>query len=101
MKNTDSKMGALARNLGLYIAFFCIGLGLISVISSNWQQIPSAVKLSVTALLLMLTPAAIYLSRRQDKFFLTEALIIFDAAFIMTAIGLLLQIYHLQYLPYP
>lgn len=100
MKNTDSKMSALARNLGLYIAFFCIGLGLISVISSNWQQIPSAVKLSVTALLLMLTAGGIYLSRRQDKFFLAEALIIFDAALIMAAIGLLLQIYHLQYQPY-
>lgn len=100
MKNTDSKMSTLARSLGLYIAFFCIGLGLISVISSNWQQIPSAVKLTVTALLLALTAAGIYISRKQNKFFLTEALIIFNAAFIMAAIGLLLQVYHLQYQPY-
>ena len=100
MKNTDSKMSVLARNLGLYIAFFCIGLGLISVISSNWQHIPPAAKLAATALLLMLTAGGIHLFRRQDKFFLTEALIIFDAAFIMAAIGLLLQVYHLQFQPY-
>ncbi len=100
MKNTASQMSALARNLGFYIAFFCIGLGLISVISSNWQQIPSVVKLTVTALLLILTAGGICVFRRQDKFFLAEALIIFDAAFIMAAIGLLLQIYHLQYQPY-
>lgn len=67
MKNTDSKMSTLARSLGLYIAFFCIGLGLISVISSNWQQIPSAVKLTVTALLLALTAAGIYISWQTEQ----------------------------------
>ena len=100
MKQTTSKIDTLARSIGLYIAFFCIGLGLISVISSNWQDISEFAKLTAAAIILAVAAAGIFISRKKEKRTLAEALIIFDAAFIMASIGLLIQIYHLQFPAY-
>ena len=78
MKQTTSKIDTLARSIGLYIAFFCIGLGLISVISSNWQDISEFAKLTAAAIILAVTAAGIFISRQKEKRTLSEALIIFD-----------------------
>ncbi len=80
----------------LFLSAFCIGLGIISLISANWQVIPSSVKLVADFALLALTALGIYKSACHCKPFLREGLNIFYALLILASIGLIAQIYHLQ-----
>lgn len=42
------------------LAVFCIGFGILSLIASNWQEIPDSLKLSADILLLGLTAVGAY-----------------------------------------
>jgi|GEM_PF-4163017 Predicted membrane protein len=71
-------------------------LGIISIIASNWQMIPDAVKL-VTSFVLMLTLAgSIYKFRDHKSVTLTDGLRALYALYCFGMIGLIAQIYHLE-----
>lgn len=88
------------KPLALYTIFafsmFCIGLGIISLISANWQEIPSSIKLFFDFVILSLTAYGIYYSKENAKQNLLDALILLYAILIMASIGLVAQIYQLQ-----
>lgn len=79
----------------LFLSSFCIGLGCISLIASNWYHIPHLVKLFGDFLLLASLGAGIYYTRLHNKNFLTEALLMLYAILILASIGLVAQIYQL------
>lgn len=91
----NSKISSFVGNIGQYLAFFCIGLGIISVISSNWQEIIPSVKLAVYFILLTLSTFWIYKAATGSNNHL-ESAVIFNAVFIMAGLGLLIQIYNIQ-----
>lgn len=80
----------------LALACFCILLGVVSVISANWQEIAPEYKLFLDFVLLIGTAAAVfkmYLSGRDIWF---EWLLLFFAGLILASIGLIAQIYQIQ-----
>lgn len=77
------------------LSFFCIGLGIISVIASNWQEIPDMVKLGADILLLAATAAALVHAYSKKPQRLTP-LSIFYALLIAASIGLVAQIFQLS-----
>lgn len=80
----------------LALACFCILLGIVSVISANWQEIAPEYKLFLDFVLLIGTAAAVfkmYLSGRDIWF---EWLLLFFAGLILASIGLIAQIYQIQ-----
>ncbi len=79
----------------LFLGIFCIGLGIISVISSNWEAIPATVKLLADFVLLVLSAWGIYLSYKAEKSLWTEVLLFFYALLILGSIGLTGQIFNL------
>lgn len=80
----------------LFLSAFCIGLGIISLISANWQIIPPAAKLMSDFVLLCLVVWGIYSASCRCKTLLREGLNVLYALLILASIGLIAQIYHLQ-----
>lgn len=80
----------------LFLGIFCIGLGIISVISSNWEAVPATVKLVADFLLLILSARGIYCFNKSGKPFQVEVLILFYALLILGSIGLTGQIFNLS-----
>ncbi len=79
----------------LFLGIFCIGLGIISVISSNWEAIPATIKLLADFVLLVLSAWGIYLSCKAGKSLWTEILLLFYAILILGSIGLTGQLFNL------
>lgn len=79
----------------LFLSSFCIGLGMIAVIASNWQIIPQHVKLVVDFILLAMLGGGIFYARINNKNFLMEALLILYAILILASIGLIAQVFQL------
>lgn len=80
----------------MLLSAFCIGLGLIALISANWTQIPSWLKLFCDFALLFLGAGMVcyYASKNKAQHF--ESTILFYAILIVASIGLFGQIYQLQ-----
>lgn len=77
------------------LAVFCIGFGILSLIASNWQEIPDSLKLSADILLLGLTAVGAYRFYNRGKWYF-EALVIGYATLILASIGLVGQVFQLQ-----
>ena len=80
----------------LALAFFCIGLGTISLISANWNIIPNIFKLSMDILFLIINSVAVIYFYNQEKNNWFEGLLILYATLILASIGLIAQIYQVQ-----
>lgn len=80
----------------LALGLFCIGLGIISLISANWQLIPAAVKFFFDFVLLIAVCWGIYYANAQNKNTLFEGLTLLYALLILASIGLIAQVYQLQ-----
>ncbi len=80
----------------LALAFFCIGLGTISLISANWNIIPNFFKLSMDILFLIINSVAVVYFYNQEKNNWFEGLLILYATLILASIGLIAQIYQVQ-----
>ena len=79
----------------LLISGFCIGLGIISLICANWEEISDSVKIGGDFLLLLLCGFGIHQSYAKEKNCLAESLLILFAVLILASIGLISQIYNL------
>ena len=70
------------------------GIGVISLIASNWDTIPDAVKLGADFLLLIGLTVGIHHAWRQKKFIQYEVLLVSFLFLCLASIGLISQIYH-------
>ena len=91
----EQKKGVLSLNgFFLLLGALSISLGIISLIASNWYDIPDSVKLTGMLVLLMLN--AFGVAKFQEKNArLFEALLISQALLFLAAIGLVGQIFNL------
>lgn len=80
----------------LSLAVFCIGLGIISLISANWQLISAPIKLFFDFAILLGIAYGIYDAHQKGRAILFEVLIVFYAALVIASIGLIAQIYQIQ-----
>lgn len=78
-----------------YVATFCIGVGIISLIASNWSNISYQAKLTIDILLLGAVAYGIYYCDEGNKSFWKEALIFLYAILIIASMGLVAQVFHI------
>ncbi len=88
---TKAKKPALLYAI-VFISIFCIGLGVVSVIASNWGIIPPSAKLGADFAILS---AIIYGIIKAQRPLIKEGLLCLYAIMAMASIGLVAQIYHL------
>lgn len=79
-----------------FLGLFCIGLGAIAIIASNWQLIPANLKLFIDLLVLVTCAGGLYYTRIHNRQMWFEGLTILYALLILGSIGLIAQIYQLQ-----
>ena len=89
------KKSSVLTMLTTSLSVFCIGLGIISIIASNWQQIPDWLKLTADILLLCTNATAVYYACRFKKNWLSPAIILY-ALLIAASIGLVAQVFQLS-----
>lgn len=80
----------------LSLAFFCIALGIVSVISTNWQEIPATIKLFFDFIFLISLAFGIFNMFRQGREYWFEGLLLLFALMILASIGLIAQVYQIQ-----
>lgn len=80
----------------LALGLFCIGLGIISLIASNWRLIPDSVKLITDLFLLLATVFGLYYANNKKNVLMFEGLTLLYALLILASIGLIAQVYHLR-----
>lgn len=80
----------------LALGLFCIGLGIVSLIASNWQMIPAPIKLFLDLVLLLGVAWGLYDTNAKGKLWVFEGLTLFYAILILASIGLIAQIYQIQ-----
>ena len=73
-----------------------IGLGIISLIAANWEQIPNSIKLGTDFLLLSVLAIVIFWQKQQPKKPWADALISAFIILCLASIGLIAQIYHIN-----
>lgn len=79
----------------LYLGFFAIAVGIISVIASNWHQIPDVVKLISMFCVLALSAFWTVKIWEKNELIKFESLLFFFLSLCLASIGLLSQIYHM------
>lgn len=80
----------------LALGFFCIALGIASLISANWQIIPDSVKLGVDLVIMLGLAGGIFFCSCKEKEVLFEGLMLLFSLMVLASIGLIAQIYQLQ-----
>lgn len=80
----------------LALGFFCIGLGIVSLISANWQVIPDSVKLAMDLIIMLSLAESIFFCYFKEKDNWFEGLLLLFSVMVMASIGLIAQIYQLQ-----
>jgi uncharacterized membrane protein len=78
----------------LILGTLIVGIGVISLVASNWDQIPNYAKLSVNFLTLGAIGYRIYVADQQAKPILYDSLIFGLMIMVLASIGLISQIYH-------
>lgn len=78
------------------LGIFCIGLGIIALVSANWQQISAGVKLAADFILLAVVGWGIWFSAQKRREIWTEGLLFGFSLLIMGSIGLIGQVCQLQ-----
>ncbi len=92
----NSRQKNTALKAMLFLASVCLGLGVISIIAYNWQQISNAVKLtSYFVLLFAIVGVNIWALHKQKEQLFNTTLFI-NALWCLAGIGLIAQIYHLS-----
>ena len=79
----------------LFLGGFCFGLGIISLIAYNWQDISPAAKLVIYFVMLAATGGAAVSASFGNRRLLSETLLFVYALLVLAGIGLIGQIYQL------
>ena len=93
-ENKRQKNAALKAML--FLAGFCLGLGIISIIAYNWQRISDTVKLTSYFVLLFAIVGMNIWALHKRKELLFNTILFINALWCMAGIGLIAQIYHLS-----
>lgn len=80
----------------LALGFFCIALGVVSLISANWQIIPDSVKLGTDLILMLGLAGAVFSCHQKEKENWFEGLLLLFGLMVIASIGLIAQVYQLQ-----
>lgn len=78
----------------LILGALVIGIGIISLIAANWENIPDTVKLIIDFLLLIALATGSYISWKKKEHILFEVFLISFMVLCLASIGLISQIYH-------
>ena len=78
----------------LILGAVIVGIGMISLIASNWYQIPNAIKISVNFTILICLAIAIYKNFEVNGNITYEVLLLLFLIQCLASIGLISQIYH-------
>ena len=78
----------------LILGVLIIGIGLISIIAANWDQIPDVVKLSTNFILLITLAFITFKSWESEKSIRLEVLLFAFMIHILATIGLISQVFH-------
>lgn len=92
-KNTSKPYISYALTV---FAFFLVGLGGVSLVAANWDEISPVVKLAVSFVILGACAIAIWHAYVRGRGKLFEGLLVLFSALLMAEIGLIGQIYQLQ-----
>ena len=98
IRNFEKQNSVEANWLVILFCFaaFLVGMGVISLVAANWQEIPDNIKLCGALILLLVNACAITeLYGRNYKTAFTACLCLF-CLLIMAVIGLIGQVYHLR-----
>ncbi len=91
----ENKKPLLSWSL-LALAFFCIALGIVSVISANWQEISASVKLSLDFIFLVGLAYGVFHTYTKGQDYWFEGLLLLFTLLVLASIGLIAQIYQIQ-----
>ncbi len=80
----------------LALGFFCIALGIVSLISANWQIISDSVKLGTDLIIMLGIGSAAFYYNAKGKDTIFEGLLLLFCLSVLASIGLISQIYQLQ-----
>lgn len=92
-KNTSKPYLSYALTV---FAFFLVGLGGVSLVAANWDEISPVVKLAVSFVILCACAIATWHAYIRGRGKLFEGLLVLFSALLMAEIGLIGQIYQLQ-----
>lgn len=98
IRNFEKQNSVEANWLVILFCFaaFLVGMGVISLVAANWQEIPDNIKLCGALILLLVNACAITeLYSRNYKTAFTACICLF-CLLIMAVIGLIGQVYHLR-----
>lgn len=96
IQDYESKTTKSWFSIGFLILGTCVlGIGIISLIAANWENITPATKLSLDFLILIGTACLIYYTWNNNKLVATNSLILFFIIFCLASIGLISQVYNL------
>lgn len=94
----EKKSGGARSRWALYgflvLGVSIIGIGLISIIAANWEEIPGGIKLFMDFILLMAVAAGVLALDLKERGILYDAAASFFALFVLASIGLISQVFH-------
>lgn len=96
LKFDDTTSGGFVMKALSLLAIFTIGIGVISMIASNWEAISDGVKLFVMFVVLFATAGGAVYYRQTGQTDKAENWLVGLFLFTGAAIGLVIQIYHLS-----
>lgn len=84
----------------LSLGLLVLGIGVISLIAANWQQITNDIKLTVSFTLLVVSALFVYLNYDSPRKLLGESLIFFYMLFCFASLSLITDMYHFNRVTY-
>ncbi|HOO70194.1 MAG TPA: DUF2157 domain-containing protein [Spirochaetota bacterium] len=94
----EKRSGNLITRWALYgflvLGVSVIGIGLISLIAANWEEIPGSTKLFFDFMILTGTGALVLALDRKERDILYDATASFFALLVLASIGLISQVFH-------
>ncbi|MFA6032997.1 MAG: DUF2157 domain-containing protein [Myxococcota bacterium] len=92
-KQTTSRPGWILYGF-LVLGLSVVGIGVVSLIASNWESIPAAAKLAADFILLMAVAWQVVRFDSQSKTLLAETGLVFLALLSLASIGLVAQVFN-------
>lgn len=93
----DNEVGhSLIYRILMTLGIFTLGVGVISIVAANWQDIGDMVKLIVMLLILLFSACGVLYYLKQNKTKVAEKWALSEFLFSGAAIGLIIQVFQLS-----
>jgi uncharacterized membrane protein len=94
----ESRSGGARTRWALYgfliLGISVVGIGIISLIAANWDEIPGSVKIFIDFMILLGVAFTVLRLDRREKDILYDAALSFFALLVLASIGLISQVLH-------